>query len=115
MDTDYSTVQVPILTELGIGEVDDGAGNGETQGFISSSVGKDEGVDTRQFPFHVYQRTTAIAGIDGGVCLNENQWAVGIELPGDGTYHPHRNGVPKSAGTAKAKNDLPMPKLFILG
>ena len=50
------------------GKVD---GNSETDALVSAGVGGDGGIDSDNFTVEIYQRSATVAGIDGGIGLDE--------------------------------------------
>ncbi len=70
-DAEIAVVDAAGLDDLVGGGLDDLRGNGEARAGEGAAAGDDEGVDADQFAMRIHQRSAGVAGVDGGVGLDE--------------------------------------------
>src|SRR3984957_12885295 len=99
-------MDVPVSAEAVIDETNDARGDSKAQSFASAGLGQNESVDANDVAVGIYERTSAIAGVDGGVGLNVDEGTVGIGLARDRTHNSHGPGVLKPLGTAHGEDQL---------
>ncbi len=70
-DAEIAVVYGAGADDLVGGGLDDLGGDGEARACEGAAAGDDEGVDADQFAMRVDQRAAGVAGVDGGVGLDE--------------------------------------------
>ena len=80
--------------------VHDARGDGKTITAVRTGLRIEHGVDAYQLARGVHQCTTAVAGIDGGIGLDERLHTVGIQRTGLGTYYAGGHSAVQVEGVA---------------
>ena len=79
VDAEHAALDLAVLDQLVHDAFDHVDRDGEADADVAAAARQDGGVDAHQFAAQIHQRAAGIAGIDGGVGLDEVLIAVGVD------------------------------------
>ena len=86
---DGAAMNVAFFAQLRIDFAHDVTGDGKSNAFASARLRINHGVDSRNLPVNIQQRTAAVARIDGRVGLNVKHRLFGLQLARCSAHIPH--------------------------
>ena len=107
----HGAVFLEVINHL----VHDGSGDGKAVARVGPRLGIEHGVDAHQFAAGVHQCATRVAGIDGGIGLDEtlNAAGRGTQAAGLGADNACRDGGGEAEGVADGQ--YPFAQLQVIG
>ena len=115
-DTKAATADLAIFHQLRHQLADHIGGNSEADADIATGRGQNSGIDPNQLTTQVDQRAAGIAGVDGGVGLDEIFIPLNTEATApQGADDARGNGLPQAKGVANRHHKITYPQLVGVG